>query len=151
MCIDTKSVLGWKYSPTDTHTRLPPGSTSEAIRTAVATGLSFINFLCTRSECNFPIFMENKKNHQITLPKGRIGFSSLDVADLDEPKYQMRSPYELTNAIICTNERYNDCFFYIQQFQPKAVTNFLNPFMVPKIGSSNNLIRLVIAYPRKPE
>ena len=110
MCIDAKSVLGWKYSTTDTHIRLPPGSTSEANRTAVATGLSFINFLCTRSECNFPIFTENKKNHQLTLPKGRIGFSSLDVADLDEPKYQMQSPYDLTNAIICTNESYNDCF-----------------------------------------
>ena len=54
--------------------------------------------------------MENNKNHQITLPKGRIGFSSLDVVDRDEPKYQIRSPYELTNAIISTDERYNDCF-----------------------------------------
>ena len=54
--------------------------------------------------------MENSKKHQITLPKGRIGFSSLDVFDQDEPKYQIRSPYELTNAIISTDERYNDCF-----------------------------------------
>ena len=53
--------------------------------------------------------MENNKNQQITLPKGRIGFSSLDVVDRDEPKYQIRSPYELTNAI-STDERYNDCF-----------------------------------------
>ena len=30
--------------------------------------------------------MENNKNHQITLPKGRIGFSSLDVVDRDEPQ-----------------------------------------------------------------
>ena len=28
----------------------------------------------------------------------------------DEPKYQLRSPSELTNAIISTDERYNDCF-----------------------------------------
>ena len=41
---------------------------------------------------------------------GRIGFSSLDVVDRDEPKYRIRSPYELTNAIISTDERYNDCF-----------------------------------------
>ena len=54
--------------------------------------------------------MENNKNHQITLPKGRIGFSSLDVSDKDEPKYQVRDPYELTNAILSTNEQYNDCF-----------------------------------------
>ena len=37
--------------------------------------------------------MENNKNHQITLPKGRIGFSSLDVSDKHEPKYQIRDPY----------------------------------------------------------
>ena len=55
--------------------------------------------------------MENNKNHQITLPKGRIGFSSLDVVDQDEPKYQIRSPYELANTIISTDERCNDCFF----------------------------------------
>ena len=54
--------------------------------------------------------MENNKNRQITLPKGRIGFSSLDVVDRDEPRYQIRSPYELTNAIISTDERYNECF-----------------------------------------
>ena len=54
--------------------------------------------------------MENNKNHQITLPKGRIGFSSLDVSDKDEPKYQVRDPYELTNAILLTKEQYNDCF-----------------------------------------
>ena len=71
----------------------PPGSTFQPNRTAVATGLSFVNTLCTRFECNLPILMENNKNHQITLPKGRIGFSSLDVVDRDEPKYQIRSPY----------------------------------------------------------
>ena len=66
--------------------------------------------LCTRSERNLPILMENDKNHQITLRKGPVGFSSLDVVDRDEPKYYIRSPYELTNAIISTDERYKDCF-----------------------------------------
>ena len=54
--------------------------------------------------------MENNKNHQITLPKGRIGVSSLDISNQDEPRYPIRDPYELTNAILSTNERYNDCF-----------------------------------------
>ena len=36
--------------------------------------------------------MENNKNHQITLPKGRIGFSSIDVSETDESKYQVRDP-----------------------------------------------------------
>ena len=74
----------------------------------VATGLSFINTLCSRSERSIPILMENNKNHQITLPNQRIGFSSFDLVDRDELKYQIRSPCELTNVIISTDESYNE-------------------------------------------
>ena len=105
MCIDAKSARCWKYSPTDTHTHFPPGSTFQPNRNAVANGLSFINTFCTRSERNLPILMETNKNHQITSPKGQIGFSSLDLVDRNEPKYQIRSPYELTNGIISFDER----------------------------------------------
>ena len=111
MCIDAKSARCWKHSPTDTHIHFQSGSPFQPNRTAVATGLSLINTLCTWSERNLPILMENNKNHQITLPKGQIGFSSLDVVYRHEPKHQIRSPYELTNAIISTDERYNVCFF----------------------------------------
>ena len=76
MCIDAKSARCWKHSPTDTHVHFSPGSTSQPNRHAVATSLSFINTLSTPSERNLPILTENNKNHQITLPKGRIGFSS---------------------------------------------------------------------------
>ena len=110
MCIDAKSARCLKYSPTDTHIQFRPGSTFQPNRNALATGLSFINTLCTRCERNLPILIENNKHHQITLPKGRIGFSTLDLVDRDEPKYQIRSPYELANTIISTDERYNDCF-----------------------------------------
>ena len=92
MCIDQKSARCWKYFPADTHTHFPPGSIFQPKRNAVATSLSFINTLCTRSKDSLPILMKNNKNHQITLPRGRIGFSSLDVVDQDEPKYQIRSP-----------------------------------------------------------
>ena len=54
--------------------------------------------------------MENKKYHQITLPKGRIGFSSIDVSNKHEPKNQIRDPYEPTNVIFSIKEQYNDCF-----------------------------------------
>ena len=110
MCNDAKSARCWKFSPADTHTHFPPGSTSQPKRNAGATGLFFINTLCTQSERNLPILMENNKQQLKTLPRGRIGFSFLDVVDRDEPKYQIRSPYELTNAIFSTDERYNDCF-----------------------------------------
>ena len=87
ICIDATSARCWKSLPTDVHKHFPPGSTFLPNRNAVATGLSFINTLCTRSERTLPILMENNKIHQKTLRKGRIGFSSLDVVDRDEPKY----------------------------------------------------------------
>ena len=113
MRIETKSGRCSKYSPADTHTHFPPGSTFQPHRNAVATGLSFINTSCTRSQRSLPILMENNKSHQITLPKRGSGFSSPDVKDRDGPKYQIRGPYELTNVIISTDERYNDgCFLH---------------------------------------
>ena len=32
------------------------------------------------------------------------------MVDRDEPRYQIRNPYELTNAVISNDERCNDCF-----------------------------------------
>ena len=104
MPIEANSTRWWKYSPEDPLSHFPPGSTFHPNRNAVATGLSFVNVLCTQSESKPPILMENNKNHQFTLPIGRIGFSSLDASDNDEPKYQIRDPYELTNAIPSVNE-----------------------------------------------
>ena len=69
--------------------------------------------------------MEEKKNHQITLPKGRIGFSSIDVSDKDEPKHQIRDPYELTNAILSINEQYNDCFLLYSTIPSQLPDEFL--------------------------
>ena len=115
----------WKYSPADTHTHFPPGSTFQPNRHAVATGLSFINTLCTRYENSLPILMENNKKHRITLPKGRIGFSSVDAVDRGEPKYQLGSPYELTNDIISFDERYNDCFLLSSTVPSQSSDRFL--------------------------
>ena len=85
-------------------------STQQGSWEAVSTGLIFENIICTQPEPTLPILIENNKNHQITLPKGRIGFLSLDVADKEEPKFQIRNPYELTNAIMTTVDKYNYCF-----------------------------------------
>ena len=52
--------------------------------------------------------MENKKNHQIWLLRARIGFSCLDVLDRKETKNHIQSPYEIANAIIATDQQYND-------------------------------------------
>ena len=137
MYIDAKSVRCWKYSPKDSQIHFPPGSPFQPNRQAVSTGLTFVNTLCTRSEENLPILMENNKNHQITLPRGRIGFSSLDVLDQEEPKYQIRSPYDLTNAIIATDERYNDCFLLHSTIPAQSGDEFLQ--IVP--GNENSIVQ----------
>ena len=110
MHIKAKSARCWKYSLEDPHAHFPPGSIFYPNRNAVATGLSSVNVLCAQSKSKLPILMENKKNYQITLPKGPIGVSSLEVSDKDEPKYQIRDPNEVTNAMRSTNKQYKDCF-----------------------------------------
>ena len=137
MYIDAKSARCWKYSPEDSQIHFPPGSTFQPNRQAVSTGLSFINTLCIQSEKNLPILMENNKNHQITLPRGRVGFSSLDELDREEPKYQIRSPYELTNAIITTDERYNDCFLLLSTISAQSGDEFLQIVY----GNENSIIQ----------
>ena len=86
-------------------------STAQPNTEAVSTGLFFVNIICSQPKPTLPVLFEHNKNHQITLPKEWIGFFSLDVAVEKEPKYQIRNPYELTNAIITTDDNYNDCFF----------------------------------------
>ena len=81
--------------------------------------------VCTQSESKLPKQIENSKNHQITLPKGRIDFSSLDVSDKYEPKYQIRDPYKLTNAILSTNEQQNDCFLLHSTIPSELPDEFL--------------------------
>ena len=80
--------------------------------------LIFIDTLCTRSEDSLPILMENNKNQQITLPKGRIAF-------LLSTWLIKMSPYELTNAIISTDERYNDCFLLHSTVPAQSSEGFL--------------------------
>ena len=92
--------------------------------------------------------MENNKIHQIILPKGRSCFSSLDVSDKDEPKYQIRDPYELTNAILSTNEQYNDCFLLHSTIPSQLPDEFLQIVHVTKIQFSNNPNHLDIVSPQ---
>ena len=125
MHIEAKSARCWKYSPEDPHAHFPPGSTFHPNRNVVATGLSFVNVLRTQSESKQPILMENNKNHQINWPKGRIGFSSLDVSDNDEPKYQIRDPYELKNAVLSTNEQFKNCFLLHPTIHSQSHDEFL--------------------------
>ena len=75
--------------PEERHARFPSRSTFHPNRNVVSPQLTIVNVLCTQPEPKLPILMENNKNHQITLPEGRMGFLSLDVSDPDERKYQV--------------------------------------------------------------
>ena len=110
MHVEAKGARCWKYSPGDPKSLFPPGSIFQPNREVVSGGLIFVNIICTQPEPTLLILIENNKNHQITLSKGRIGFWFLDVADREEPKYQIRNLYELTNAILTTDDKYNDSF-----------------------------------------
>ena len=57
-----------------------------------------------------PILMENNRNQQITLNKGVIGYSSLDISDRDRPKYQIRDCVQMVNSILAENNQYNESF-----------------------------------------
>ena len=122
MHIEAKSARCWKYSPDDFHAHFPPGSTFHLNRNAVATGLAFVNLLCTQSESKLPILMENKKNQQITLQNGRIRFSSLDISDTDEPKYPIRNPCEPTTQFSRQMDNSTILSYYTQQFHPSHLT-----------------------------
>ena len=128
MHVDAKSAICWKYSPGDPKSLFLPGSTFQPNREAMSTGLIFVNIICTQPQPTLPILIENNKNHQITLPKGRIGSSSLDVADKEEPNYQIRNPYELTNAIITTDDKYNDCFLLHSTIPAQSLDDCLEIF-----------------------
>ena len=110
MHVDAKRARCWKYSPGDPKSLIPPGSTFQPNREAVSTGLFFVDIICTQPEPTLPILIETNKNRQIRLPRGRNGFSFLEVVNKKEPKYQIRNPYELTNAIITSDNKCNDCF-----------------------------------------
>ena len=112
MHVDVKSAICWKYSPGDRKSFFPPGSYFQPNGEAVSTGLIFVNIICSQPEPTLPILIENNKNHQITLAKGRIGFSSLVVTDEEELKYQIRNPYDFTNAIKTTDNKNNDSFLH---------------------------------------
>ena len=69
--------------------------------------------------------MENNKNHQVKLPNGPIALSYFDVVDRYEPRHQIRSPQELTNAIFSTDDRDNDCFLLHSSVPAQSIDDFL--------------------------
>ena len=58
---------------------------------AVKSKQDFVHVLCSQFMTYLPILMETNRNHQKSLNKGFVGFSSLDISDYDGPKYQIKN------------------------------------------------------------
>ena len=70
----------------------------------------FVNVLCTQYETFLPILMENNRNHQTTLNKGVIGFSSIDISDYDRPKNQIKDCVQMVNSTLAESDQNNEYF-----------------------------------------
>ena len=108
--LDAKTSRVCKYLSEDKSKSFPPVTTFVSHRHSVKSGLVFVTVLCTQSESNFLFLMENSRNHQITLNKEVIGYSSLDISDYDRPKYQIKDCVQRVISIFTENDQYNECF-----------------------------------------
>ena len=58
-------------------------------------GLVFFNVLCAHSETYLPLWVEDNRNHQITVEKGLLGYSFLDLLDNARPNTRSKKVYKL--------------------------------------------------------
>ena len=108
--IDAKTSRVYKYQPEDEQINFESLTTFILHQKVANTGLDFVNVLCTQSEQYLSILMENNKNHQITLDKRILGYSSLDKLDFERPKYQIRDCVKMVDCILSENDQYIECF-----------------------------------------
>ena len=108
--IDAKTSRVYIYWPEDGQTNFAPGTTFIPHQKVSNSGLDFVNILCSQSEKYLPILMKNKKNHQITLDKGTLRYSALDILDFERPKYQIKDCVKMVDCILSGNDQYNECF-----------------------------------------
>ena len=127
ICIDAKTSRVWKYRPNDDTQYFLQGTTFVPHRNSVKTGIDFVNVLYTQAENHLLILMENKRNHQITINKGVLGYSSLDIIEQEAPKYQIRDHVKMVNSILAENYQYNKCFLLHSTVphEPDAKNNIL--------------------------
>ena len=108
--IDAKTSLVYKYRPEVEQINFVPGTTFIPHQKVAKSGLDFVNVLCTQSEKYITILMENNKNHQITLDKGTLGYSALDILDYERRKYQYKNSARMADCILSENDQYNECY-----------------------------------------
>ena len=108
--IDAKTSRVYIYRPEDGQTNFAPGTIFIPHQKVANSGLDFVNILCAQSEEYLPILMEINKNHQITLEKGTLGYSALDILDFEQPKNQKKDCVKFVDCKLSGNDQYNECF-----------------------------------------
>ena len=108
--IDAKTSRVYKYRSEDEQTSFAPGTTFNPNQKVAASGLDFVNILCTQSEDYLPILIEKNKNHQITLDKGILSYSALDILDFERPKYQIKDCGKMVDCILSEIDQYSEWF-----------------------------------------
>ena len=124
MHIEAKSIKCWKYSPEDPHALFLPGSNFTQIPMLSPWAYHSSTYFALNQNQNYLYQWKITRTTKTTLPKGLIGFSSLDVSDKDEPKYQIRDANELTNAILSQMNSTTIVSHYILQLPPNHMTSF---------------------------
>ena len=109
ICIDAKTTRLHKHS-LENNRHFAPGTSFTPQKNAVKTGLTFVNVLCTNSECHLPTLIENKRNHQITHNRRIIGHAFRDLQEKEQLKFQIKDCVSMVNTILKENPDYNDCF-----------------------------------------
>ena len=110
MHVDAKTARVYKYRLESEQTNFAPGTTFIPHQKVANSGLDFVNLLCTQSEEYLPTLMENSKNHQITLDKGILGYSALDILDYEQPNYQIKDCVKRVDCILPENDQHNEYF-----------------------------------------
>ena len=98
--------------------------------------------------------MEYNRNHQITLNKGVLEFSSLNTSDYGRPNYQIKDSVQMVIAILTENDQYDESFLLhsTNPCQPKmhGKKRILNA-NEETIFQANTHPSLIVVHPTKNE
>ena len=124
--IDAKTSRVYIYRPEDGQTNFAPGTILIPHQKVANSGLDFVNILCAQSEEYLPILMENNKNHQITLDKGTLGYSALDILDFEQPKNQKKKiVLNLLTANYLETISITNAFYYTRHYHTNQTSEMV--------------------------
>ncbi len=110
--IDAKPSRLYKHRYSEPDKTFSIGTTFVPHRDLVTTGLKVLNTICTRSEKTLPIYLENTKNHMITINKGPIGHASTELSNAALPRLQVGDCQKFVDTIMSEHEILSNQFIF---------------------------------------